>query len=92
MSHMIARLQPDFVCTASMHGDVLEGYAMDANAIEITTKAYLKKMLQRLDQAAGIARVAQTCADNGNLKKGVEIALDVEPLVYEAKSFLECEY
>jgi hypothetical protein len=25
-------------------------------------------------------------------RRGVEIALDVEPLVYEAKTFLECEY
>jgi hypothetical protein len=28
------------------------------------------------------------CADAGNLDKGIEIALDVEPLVHEVKTLL----
>jgi hypothetical protein len=61
---------------------------MDANTVEITIKAYLAEMRQRLEEAAGIARAAQACADTGNIEKGVEIALDVEQLVYEVNTFL----
>jgi hypothetical protein len=45
-------------------------------------------MRQRLDEAASIARAAQACADAGNIEKGVEIALDVEQLVYEVETLL----
>jgi hypothetical protein len=61
---------------------------MDANTVQITIKSYLAEMRQRLDDAAGIARAAQTCADAGNIEKGVEIALDVEQLVYEVNTLL----
>jgi hypothetical protein len=43
---------------------------------------------QRLDEAASIARAAQACADAGNIEKGVEIALNVEQLVYEVNTLL----
>ena len=45
-------------------------------------------MRARLDEAAGIAKAAETCADNGNVGKGIEIALDVEQLLYEVNTFL----
>ena len=61
---------------------------MDANTVEITIKAYLKEMRERLDQAANIARAAQACADAGNVEKGIEVALDVEQLIYEVNAFL----
>ena len=61
---------------------------MDANTVEITIKAYLKEMRERLDQAASIARAAQACADAGNVEKGIEVALDVEQLIYEVNTFL----
>jgi hypothetical protein len=61
---------------------------MDANIVEITIKAYLVEMRQRLDQAASIARAAQACANAGNVEKGMEIALDIEQLVYEVNTFL----
>jgi hypothetical protein len=61
---------------------------MDANTVEITIKAYLKEMRERLDQAASIARAAQACADAGNVEKGIEVALDVEQLIYEVNAFL----
>ena len=46
------------------------------------------KNAERLDHAARIARAAQACADTGNVEKGVEIALDVEQLIYEVNTFL----
>ena len=61
---------------------------MDPATLEITIKGHLKEMRERLDHAANIARAAQTCADTGNVEKGVEIALDVEQLIYEVNTFL----
>lgn len=61
---------------------------MDPATLEVTIKGHLKEMRERLDQAASIARAAQTCADTGNVEKGVEIALDVEQLIYEVNTFL----
>jgi hypothetical protein len=53
-----------------------------ATTVQITTKAYLAEIRQRLDEAASIAKAAQACADAGNTKQGIAIALDVEQLVY----------
>jgi hypothetical protein len=65
-----------------------ESCAMDATTVHITIKAYLVEMRQRLDEAASITRAAQACADAGNVEKGMEIALDIEQLVYEVNTFL----
>ncbi len=61
---------------------------MDPVTLEITIKVHLKEMRERLDHAASIARAAQACADAGNIEKGIEIALDVEQLIYEVNTFL----
>ena len=61
---------------------------MDPATLEITIKGHLKEMRERLDHSASIARAAQTCADTGSVEKGVEIALDVEQLIYEVNTFL----
>ena len=45
-------------------------------------------MRERLDQAAAIAKAAETCADVGNIEKAVEIANDVEQLIYEVNTLL----
>ena len=45
-------------------------------------------MQKRLDQAAGIGRAAKACAEAGNISKAIEIALDVEQLIYEVNAFL----
>ena len=56
--------------------------------IETTIKVYLRQMRARLDEAASIAKAAEACADTGNFEKGIEIALDVEQLLYEVNTFL----
>ena len=61
---------------------------MDATTVQMTTKAYLAEIRQRLDEAASIANAAQACADAGNSKQGIAIALDVEQLVYEVDTLL----
>lgn len=57
---------------------------MDPATLEITIKGHLKEMRERLDHSASIARAAQTCADTGS----VEIALDIEQLMYEVNTSL----
>ena len=61
---------------------------MDAHTAEITIKLYLTEMRDRLDRAVNIARAAQACADAGHVERGIEVALDIEPLVYEVSTFL----
>ena len=61
---------------------------MDAHTVEATIKVYLKQMRERLEQAASIAKAAEACADSGNVEKGIEVALDVEELIYEVNTFL----
>jgi hypothetical protein len=61
---------------------------MDPHILEATLKLHINEMRERLEQAAGIGRAAQTCAEAGNLEKAIEIALDVEQLIYEVNTFL----
>ena len=61
---------------------------MDAVMLETTLKVHISEMRDRLDQAAGIGRAAKACADAGNVSKAIEIALDVEQLIYEVNTFL----
>jgi hypothetical protein len=61
---------------------------MDPHILEATLKLHIREMRERLEQAVGIARAAQTCAEAGNFDKAVEIALDVEQLIYEVNTFL----
>jgi len=53
-----------------------------------TLEAHISEMQDRLDQAAGIGRAAKACAEAGNISKAIEIALDVEQLIYEVNTFL----
>jgi len=43
---------------------------------------------RRLDRAAGIGRAADACAGAGFHEKGLEVALDMEQLLYEATTLL----
>ena len=61
---------------------------MDAHTVDVTIKVYLKQMRERLEKAASIAKAAEACADSGNVDKGIEVALDVEELIYEVNTFL----
>lgn len=61
---------------------------MDAQTVEATLKIHVKEMRVRLDRAAGIGKAAEACADAGNIEKAIEIALDVEQLIYEVNTFL----
>jgi hypothetical protein len=62
--------------------------AMDTQLIETTIKIYLTEIRNRLDKAAGIGRAADACAGAGFHEKGLEVALDMEQLLYEATTLL----
>jgi hypothetical protein len=87
MSHKIARLRLDFLARQSVCGGERNA-AMDVQMLEAALKVHLKDMRERLDQAAAIARAAETCANGGNIEKAVEIGNDVEQLVYEVNTLL----
>jgi hypothetical protein len=61
---------------------------MDAHLVEATIKTYLTEIRNRLDKAAGIGRAAHACAGAGFHEKGLEVALDIEQLLYEATTLL----
>jgi hypothetical protein len=61
---------------------------MDAPMLEATLKTHIGELCQRLDEAASIAKAAQACAEAGNFDKAIQIALDVEQLIYEATTLL----
>jgi hypothetical protein len=61
---------------------------IDAQLVETTIKAYLTEIRSRLDKVAGIARAADACAGAGFHEKGLEVALDMEQLLYEATMLL----
>jgi hypothetical protein len=48
----------------------------------------LTEIRNRLDKAAGIGRAADACAGAGFHEKGLEVALDIEQLLYEAATLL----
>ena len=89
MSNKIALVSLDFAGTGSMcGGQQKELAAMDAQLVETTIKAYLTEIRSRLDKAAGIGRAADACAGAGFHEKGLEVALDMEQLLYEATTLL----
>ena len=88
MSKKIAQASLDFVGTGSVCGDNKGVTAMDPQLAETTIKTYLNEIRSRLDRAAGISRAADACASAGFHEKGLEVALDMEQLLYEATTLL----
>ena len=88
MSNKIALVSLDFAGTGSMCGGNKELAMIDAQLVETTIKAYLTEIRNRLDKAAGIGRAADACAGAGFHEKGLEVALDMEQLLYEATTLL----
>jgi peptide deformylase len=61
----------------------MDGSQRDARLITL-----LRDMRERLDRACSIGMAAQACGDSGNIAKAVEIALDVEQVLYEVNTLL----
>jgi hypothetical protein len=41
-----------------------------------------------IEQATSIAKAAEACAESGNAQKAIEIALDIEQMIYEVNTLL----
>jgi predicted DNA-binding protein (UPF0278 family) len=61
---------------------------MDAIALDTTIKTYLTDVRAKLEKGLRIAKAAETCAGSGRTRKGMEIALSLEPIVYELNTLL----
>lgn len=62
---------------------------MDRTATEAAIKIYLREIHLRLNEAAGIAKAAEACAESGQVDKAVEVSHDIEQLSYEASRLLD---
>jgi hypothetical protein len=90
MSQKIARFALDFLAHQSVSvPDNPDADAMDRSATDIAIQSFLIEIRNRLDEAAGIARAADACASAGNLKKAIEVALDIEQIAYEVSRLLD---
>ena len=58
---------------------------IDATLADATIRTFLAEADDRLHAAVGIARAAEICVVAGKLGDGVRIALEIEPLLYDAR-------
>lgn len=61
---------------------------MDRQTFGLSIRTFLRVMRQRLDEAAGLAKAAEACADADSHDKAVEITHDIEPLLYDVTTLL----
>ena len=61
---------------------------MDAISIDTTVKTSLALVRAKLERALRIAKAAEACAVSGRTRKGMEVALSLEPIVYELNTLL----
>jgi hypothetical protein len=61
---------------------------MDTTALDTTTKTYLTGVRAKLEKGLRIAKAVEVCAGSGRTRKGVEIALGLEPIVCEPNTLL----
>jgi hypothetical protein len=80
MNHKIAHLSRDLACVWRK-----EAPRIDAQTVEVTIKAHLRHMRERLERVALIAKVADSCPERGDAARGIEVALDLQELVYEVR-------
>lgn len=57
---------------------------MERTSIETAIKLIIAEIHTRLSEAARIAKAAEVCVQNGAIAKGIEVAMDIEQLIYEA--------
>ena len=61
---------------------------MDAISLDTTVKTSLALVRAKLEKALRIATAAEACAVSGRTRKGVEVALGLEPIVHELNTLL----
>ena len=58
-------------------------------ATRTVIRTFLREMTLTLQKASGVAKAADFFAQRGDIRKGTEIALEIEQLAYEATTTLE---
>jgi len=61
---------------------------MNAPIVEATIKASLADIRAKLEKGLRIAKAAEACAVSGRTRKGIEVALGLEEIVYELNTLL----
>lgn len=61
---------------------------MELPALNALNKMALATIRDRMEKAAGISQAAHACAAAGSSDKGVEVAMDLEQLLYETTTLL----
>ena len=61
---------------------------MNAPIVETTIKAHLADMRAKFEKGHRIAKAAEACAVSGRTRKGIEVALGLEEIVYELNTLL----
>ena len=61
---------------------------MDAISLDTTVKTSLALVRARFEKGLRIAKAAETCAVSGRTRKGIEVALGLEEIVYELNTLL----
>ena len=62
---------------------------MDTGASEVTIFALISNVRSRLDQAAGIAKAAEICAEGGQTAHAIQILMDFEGLAHDAQDLFK---
>jgi hypothetical protein len=88
-SNKIAQVLLDFRPDKSVCNACVGGLSMDAALAENILKIYLAELRTCLEDASRIAKAADACGTAGNADKGVQVALDVEPLLHDATRLLD---
>ena len=61
---------------------------MNTHVVNTSIKAQLTQIRAKLEKGLRIAKAAEICAGSGRVNKGIEIALSLEPIVYELNTSL----
>lgn len=63
---------------------------MTPEIAEAAIDEFLATIHDKLENATAIAKAAVTCMEAGNRDQAVTIAMDIEQLIYDAKTLLGC--
>jgi hypothetical protein len=76
----------DFGAVWSGSGDIPNAPVTPMNiaAIHEAIQICLSEICSKLDEAARIARAAEACAVAGSVAQGIEVAMDIEQLIFDA--------
>ena len=62
---------------------------MDQSTAEVTICALITGVCGKLDEAAGIAKAAENCAESGHAMHAVQILMDFEGLAHDAQDLFK---